>query len=92
LKGAAHTPRADLYAAGLIGYHLLAGKLPFRAARFAELLEQHERGTFSKPSAHTRISGYVDGLIVRALAREPERRWPDAATFREAAKEIAKGL
>ncbi|MCC7069689.1 MAG: serine/threonine protein kinase [Deltaproteobacteria bacterium] len=60
--------RADLYAAGVIFYELLTGDLPL--GRFAL---PTERGVSGPPS--------IDKVIVRALARNPNERYQQAAEF-----------
>lgn len=60
--------RADLYAAGVIFYELLTGDLPL--GRFALPTERGCSGPAS-----------IDKVIVRALARNPNERYQQAAEF-----------
>ncbi len=60
--------RADLYAAGVIFYELLTGDLPL--GRFALPTERGVSGPAS-----------IDKVIVRALARNPNERYQQAAEF-----------
>jgi serine/threonine-protein kinase len=74
--------RSDLYSLGLVGYLMLANRLPFDAETSAGMLLAHVQGT-PFPLANFRPDlpfGMVDA-ITRAIAREPAARWPDAAAF-----------
>lgn len=69
IEGRAADARSDLYSLGVIAYELLTGTLP--------------RGAFEPPSVHSGDWRF-DDVIARALAREPDKRFPSAAAFREA--------
>jgi serine/threonine-protein kinase len=77
--------RSDLYSLAVVGYHLLAGDTPFKAANTPAMLVKHvsER---PKPIRERRpeIPAYLAVAIDRALAKRPEDRWADAAEFRDA--------
>jgi serine/threonine-protein kinase len=77
--------RSDIYSLGVVGYQMLAGVTPFRAANTPAMLVKHlsetPRGLETKrPDAP---AGLVHA-IMRALAKKPEHRWADAAEFRAA--------
>ena len=77
--------RSDLYSLAVVGYQMLAGEPPFRAANTPAMLVKHvsER---PRPLRERRpeVPAYLAVAIDRALAKRPEDRWADAAEFRDA--------
>jgi serine/threonine-protein kinase len=77
--------RSDIYSLGVVGYQMLAGATPFRAANTPAMLVKHLSETprpldALRPDAP---AGLVHA-IMRALAKKPEHRWADAEEFRAA--------
>src|SRR5215218_7784380 len=77
--------RSDLYSLAVVGYHLLSGDTPFKAANTPAMLVKHvsER---PRPIRERRpeVPAYLAVAIDRALSKRPEDRWADAAEFRDA--------
>jgi len=75
-------PRTDLYAIGVVLYEMLAGRRPFDAPSFAELARKIKADA---PAALADVRGDVppalEAAVLRALAKEPEQRWANAAEF-----------
>jgi len=68
VQGKPVTARADIYSTGVVLYEAVSGR------RF------HEQG---KRVDWTGIPRDLTRVLRRAVAEEPEERWPDAATFRK---------
>ena len=87
------TTATDVYALGVVLYELLAGRLPHdRSSSSAEALtDQLERETVTRPSqaaadaGETRrarlLMGDLDTIVLKALAREPGRRYESATAL-----------
>ena len=77
--------RADVYGVGAVLYTALTGRAPFegenpRATVLAVLNSEAPRPRTLEPS----ISPSVEQVLERALAREPQDRYPDMAAFGQA--------
>jgi serine/threonine protein kinase len=84
IRGECPTCSSDLYAAGAILYELLTGAPPFRGTTSMEVMEQHLRDDVIPPSLRQPergISPALDRVVLRALAKQPASRFPDAAAF-----------
>jgi serine/threonine-protein kinase len=84
VTGAPPTPVSDLYAAGVILYELLTGTTPFGGGTPVEILMRHTREAVVPPSLRSPgrdLPPALDRVVLRALRKIPEARFPDAATF-----------
>jgi serine/threonine protein kinase len=77
-------PRSDIFAVGLILYQFLTGERPFRgpslfAIQQKIMLEQPAPPSLLNPL----LSPMFDRIVLRALAKRPEDRYPNARSMRE---------
>lgn len=77
--------RRDIYALGCLAYELFTGRPPFLGATDMNVLSQHVLQEPSPPSTHRRDlpTGY-DEILLRALAKDPRRRYSSVGAFRRA--------
>jgi eukaryotic-like serine/threonine-protein kinase len=76
--------RSDIYAMGIVLYTMVAGRGPFAdLVAIEDLLAAHLTVTPPKPSIHAPfpLPEGLDEVIARAMAKRPEDRFTDAASF-----------
>ena len=79
--------RSDVYAAGLMLYELLSGRVPFDEPRRADLLRAHLVDPVPDPEGLRPglvLTPAVRELLLRCLAKEPSDRYADARTLLDA--------
>ncbi|MFC1464358.1 MAG: serine/threonine-protein kinase [Candidatus Brachytrichaceae bacterium NZ_4S206] len=78
-------PRIDVYSVGVVLYEMLAGRRPFDAPSFRELARKVRK---EEPTPLRQIRADVpaelESIVLRALAKDREQRWPTAEAFGEA--------
>jgi predicted Ser/Thr protein kinase len=74
-KGRAVDQRADIYALGVVFYEMLTGELPL--------------GHFELPSAKAAVDPRLNDVVLRALAKDPGRRYQQVSEFRLQLETIA---
>jgi serine/threonine-protein kinase len=82
LAGGAATRRSDLYAVGVLIYHLLSGSYPVRGRTLGDLRRAHLAGERTPiESCRTGLSEELTSLIARAVDGRPEVRPASAEEF-----------
>nr|HEX4314293.1 protein kinase [Kofleriaceae bacterium] len=76
--------RSDLFAAGVIAHELLTARPLFASKNEYQTLLKVQRGEILPPSAFNQaVPPELDRVVLKALAREPDERYPTAAALRE---------
>lgn len=87
--------RTDLYSLGVLMYELLSGKTPFEGETVVKTLLMHLTRPvepFSVAAPESDIPGFLEEVVLRALAKERERRFQTAAEFLEACQVVRELL
>ena len=82
--------RADVYSLGVVLFEMLTGHLPFGGDDYAQVLMKQL--TMQAPAARSLVPELpeeLDVLLARALAKQPDERFPTMEAFREALREPA---
>jgi len=81
MRGQAVDARTDVYALGLLAYHMLTGQVAFAGGTGAIKSYLQLHGPRPRPSSKVDIDPAIDGPITRALAPAPSDRFAGAAEF-----------
>jgi serine/threonine-protein kinase len=90
IQGQALDPRTDIFSAGILFYQLLTWHKPFQGSQW-ELAKKIIEDDPVWPSQVVEIPAEIDRVVARALAKQPERRYPSARAFGEAIQCVASG-
>ena len=84
--------RVDLWAAAVVTYEMLTGRPPFEGDNFPALVMGILTATPTPPSECVLgLPPEVDAFFARALAKEPDERFQDAASMRTALAHAFQG-
>lgn len=82
------TPASDLYAVTVVLYEMITGHVPFNAPSVLEVLTAHVREPVYLPPG---LPQGLPELIRTGMAKAPEDRFRDAAAYRAALEQLARG-
>jgi len=88
MKGQPVTPRTDVYALGLLAFHMLTGAPAFGGTPGVVQSYLQVHGPRPRPSAKADIDPAIDEPIVKALSPEPERRYATARELLDALRAV----
>ena len=92
-RGEPAGPASDMYALGVVSYQLMAGRLPYEAASLTDLARLQETAPPPRLSDEVRdVPPALSAAVARALARDPARRYEDAAEMEDALRDGLAGI
>ncbi|WP_230689698.1 protein kinase domain-containing protein [Catellatospora paridis] len=78
------TPASDIYALGIVAYRCLAGHMPFTGDSVVEIAMRHVHD--DPLPLPPDVPPGVRAVVARAMAKDPELRWPTGAALAEQAR------
>src|SRR6187401_742712 len=92
-RGAPVDQTSDLYSTGIVLYELLTGGVPFNGETPVEIAMKHISAIPAPPSSlRPDIPEDLDLIILRALGKTPEDRYPSAEEMDKDLARVAQGL
>ncbi len=85
-------PRSDVYSLGVMAYQMLAGRLPFEGPSSIAVLLKHAHELppeVTAPPGAPAIPEPLRRVVMRALAKRPSERYPDALALARALEDAA---
>ncbi|MEW6738068.1 MAG: serine/threonine-protein kinase [Acidobacteriota bacterium] len=77
--------RADVYSLGVLLFEMLSGRLPFNAETPTKLMLKHIKETAPSPRTFCpEIPAEVESIVLRAMSKERDKRFPTALEFADA--------
>lgn len=84
--------RTDVFSVGILLYQLVIGRLPFRGRNPHEILKRIAECEYDDPRmSNPRVGRELGGIIDRALARDPDDRFPDISEMLAALERYCEG-
>lgn len=89
IRGAAPDERSDLYSVGIVLYEMLTGRLPFEAStEYATMMAQLNERPAPPRQLGIEVPEALAAVLDKALEKDPDRRFPDAASFAAALRSV----
>lgn len=81
--------RSDIYSVGVVLYEMLTGRKPFEAPDSFSLMRMHVEDPPAPPTAFApETPAELEAIVLRALDKNPEARFPTAREFRSSLLEF----
>lgn len=82
------TAATDIYSLGIVTYEMVAGRPPFMGEHYLSVMNKHTHEKPTSPRHHNpALPGAVEHAVLKAIAKQPDQRWPDALSFAAAVRE-----
>jgi serine/threonine protein kinase len=84
-SGLMATPASDIYSAGIVAFEMLTGEVPFQGTSPLAVAMQQLHDPPPPPSSlQPSLTAATDAVILRALDKDPTKRWPTVTALAEA--------
>ncbi|MCI0620599.1 MAG: serine/threonine protein kinase [Acidobacteria bacterium] len=95
VRGEAVTTASDVYSLGVLLYQLLTERLPYRADAVTPLQMSRavvEEEPLRPRTLNPKLAGDLEAILLKALRKEPERRYPSVDGLHEEIERYLEGL
>ncbi|MGH2508661.1 MAG: serine/threonine-protein kinase, partial [Ktedonobacteraceae bacterium] len=84
---------SDTYALAVVLYEMISGRVPFQGDSAISIFWKHIRDYPSAPSRYNpAIPSEVDRVLMRALDKDPQRRYPTPLALSQAYQDVLAGV
>jgi eukaryotic-like serine/threonine-protein kinase len=91
IRGGQIEATADLYAVGVMAFHMLTGRRPFSGEQMSVLFAQVEEAPVSPSSLVPELSPELERIVLRLLAKNPAQRFQTAEAVRHELQAVPVG-
>jgi serine/threonine-protein kinase len=88
IRGDGVDARTDIYALGVVLYHLLTGQYPFRAETMTDIERLHLEAPPPRPSQAAPVPPALDAIVLRCMEKTADRRFQTVKAFIEALRDV----
>ena len=87
IRGDGVDARTDIYALGVVLYHLVTGQYPFRGETMTDIERQHLEAPPPRPSQAAPLPAALDAIVLRCMEKTADRRYQSVRAFIEALRD-----
>ncbi len=91
IRGEPVDQRTDIYALGVLIFHMLTGRYPFLAPTAQETDRMNLEAPVPRPSLSVPVPPGVDAVVLRCMEKKPDRRYQSARAVMEALRPAVEG-